>query len=1015
MKPTPHQLSVSQLSLYNPARLADEEIIASFAVRQTVFERILADVTGEKRRSRAQHHLVVGQRGMGKSMLLARLAAELRQQPKLSATFLPLVFAEEQYAVDRLSKFWLNCLDSLADACERAGNAVAAKRIDYAVRQLAPRQGASAARDEEPAAEALQTFLDETVALERRPVLLVDNLQLVFERLADQQQHVLRELLMRPGGPLLIGASPSPPPESRDYGAAFYDHFKVHYLAALSVEQMRQLMLTLAERVGRADVRERILREPHRLDVLRQLTGGNPRTTVTLFFLYAEDFAPSVFGDLENLLDRVTPLYKARFEELSPQQQVVAGAIANHWDPVTARALAEATGLAVTGVSPQLDRLEKTGFIERVSLFGEAAIGFQIAERFFNVWFLMRNASRRQRREVEFLTRFIESFYEAQDRSRLARHLQSEHDYSPDRHLFARALAGTLEKGEARDLQRHAELDALRQKETDARRKLEEVIDFSQLAPATLAFAELREKLASLVPANALLKPEEFAETVLGDRKRFQTVDRGRLASRNRLSLEEIEKALSGISATRDLDEQKYGGEAIEWLARRLSSGQLAGVEELDDWNAAFRLAPDAACTQLLVDSVPSSLGAKLAADVVAKIRGNLQPQPQALAPKWFGWGYVLHSVLHRYEEAEVAYRNAIDRDGKWAWPWHNLGFLLQYNLGRADEAENAYRQAIERDGNAARTWNNLGNLLHYHLGRFEEAEIAYRQALTLDKADGISWNNLGNLLAAYLGRYDEAEAAYRQSIAHNARDASPWNGLGNLLQDHFGRYAEAETAYRQAQVLNMSYAAPWNGLGNLFFDHYCRYEEAARFFARAMEIDPTEESPVENLVFLYRDFLGDNVTARTLFQKLLVHPKIRFADTIELHHALFAAYAENWGLAREALERALAHTANGFPAGTSTDWLRASTVLLHLNYGESLLACLRERGDETRLRPWYEALAALDAGERRMLQNLAPEIRVTAEAYFDQIEKRLKALPAKTCRRPANARPKPAGKRSRK
>nr|MDP9122444.1 insulinase family protein [Acidobacteriota bacterium] len=45
----------------------------------------------------------------------------------------------------------------------------------------------------------------------------------------------------------------------------------------------------------------------------------NPRTVVTLFFLYAEDFSPSVFADLENLLDRVTPFDKARIEELVRQ------------------------------------------------------------------------------------------------------------------------------------------------------------------------------------------------------------------------------------------------------------------------------------------------------------------------------------------------------------------------------------------------------------------------------------------------------------------------------------------------------------------------------------------------------------------------------------------------------------------------------------------------------------------------------------------------------------------------
>ena len=115
------KIGVSQLTLYNPARLNDAEIVNAFVARKAVFERVLADIAAETPNSRAQHHLIVGQRGMGKSMLLARLASELRTNAELSRQFVPLVFAEEQYTVDRLSKFWLNCLDALADAAEWRG------------------------------------------------------------------------------------------------------------------------------------------------------------------------------------------------------------------------------------------------------------------------------------------------------------------------------------------------------------------------------------------------------------------------------------------------------------------------------------------------------------------------------------------------------------------------------------------------------------------------------------------------------------------------------------------------------------------------------------------------------------------------------------------------------------------------------------------------------------------------------------------------------------------------------
>ncbi len=130
------------------------------------------------------------------------------------------------------------------------------------------------------------------------------------------------------------------------------------------------------------------------------------------------------------------------------------------------------------------------------------------------------------------------------------------------------------------------------------------------------------------------------------------------------------------------------------------------------------------------------------------------------------------------------------------------------------------------------------------------------------------------------------------------------------------------------------------------------------------------------------------------------------FPDNIHLHHAVNAASDANWGLARAALAQALAVRSAGFPLETTDDWLHASAVLLHLNYGADLLAFLDERGDTARLRPWVEALRALHIGDRRALQNIAPEIRPTAEVLHDGIERRLQTPPASTCRKIA---PRPA------
>lgn len=925
---TTPRLSIHQLSLYNTGRMSSEQVIAAFAARRQQFERIVADIAAEKPKSRAQHHLIVGQRGMGKTLLLARIAAELRKDAKLAARFIPLVFAEEQYAVDRLSKFWLNCLDSLADARELANDMACVDVIDATVKRLSagPRD---ARNDQAFADEVYEAFAQITKATGQRPVLLVDNLQLVFERIGERQQHSLRELLMRPGSPILVGASPSPPPQSQDYGAAFYDQFKVHYLRPLDESEMRALLLHLAEVAQRDDVRQRVLQHPARLTVLRQLTGGNPRTVLTLFFLYAEDFSPSVFGDLEGLLDRVTPLYKARFEELTEQQQVVASAVANHWDPVTGADLATATGLPPGTISAQLDRLEKTGLIERTELFGETRTGYQLAERFFNIWFLMRAASRRQRREVEFLTRFLESFYEPADRTRLATHLMTEDHFSPDRYIWTRAVAASLEEpATAEELTRHAELAALREDAREARSRLRELIDFDSLPPATLAFDDLRRKLMSLVPDGAAVSPEDFATAVLGDQALFRSGEREKLAARGgKLTQKQIKSVLTTIRKSQAALKKTFSVEAVEWFSQRLARGQIRALHDVEDWQRAFNQVSEQETIRLMVVALPAGLGATFSDSTLTRIRAALEPS--ASTHSLLLWAVFLHSRFERYGEAETAYRQVLKADSTYPIAVTPLGILLEGQK-----------------------------------------------------------------------RYAEAEAAYREALARRPNDPHFLTSLGDLLKDHLQRYSEAEALYLSA-IGHRPTADSWNALGDLYLDYLDRLSDAAAAYDNALRLEPSDEVAHQNRLFLHRDFLGEGSNALPLFDTLRALPTRQPQDTIHLHAAIFAAYDSNWGVAGQALDTALTVRANGFSLETTDDWIVTSAVLLHLNLGAELLALLDRRGDTARLRPWVEAVRALHIGDRRALQNVAPEIRTSAEVFYDRIERRLNRLPAKTRRRP--------------
>lgn len=386
---------------HNPALLSRDEVIALFVARRPLLERLAEDLR-RAGRSSTQHHLVIGRRGMGKTLLLHRLRCVVEDDPELARRWLPLVFPEEQYNVSRLSDLWESCLDALIDAIERQGGPGAA--------ELERARKALAAEDPLRARQALELLTSWVAAHKRGLVLLLDNVDLVLGRLPDDHW-AIRDLLSTERRLVIVGTSSGPVQPAITYGDAFYDFFKIHELGGLAEAEARSLIETLDRPDGRV---ARILNEdPGRLRSLHLLTAGNPRALVLLHEVLAmgSPDARDVGQDLEQLLDKHTPLCRARLEALSPQAQQVVHALAWHWDPITAGDLAAALRLEVNIVSSQLSRLVKEGVVEKVEYPGSRA-GFQVAERLFNLWHLMR-AGRRGRRRLVWLVQFLRLHYGA--------------------------------------------------------------------------------------------------------------------------------------------------------------------------------------------------------------------------------------------------------------------------------------------------------------------------------------------------------------------------------------------------------------------------------------------------------------------------------------------------------------------------------------------------------------------------------------------------------------------------
>lgn len=758
------------ISKYNPHLWSAEQLRAIFVARQSELGEILRLLKNTSCDDVGQHSLLVGARGMGKSTLMQRLALAVDDDADLRAHWLALRFPEEQYTVSTLGQFWANVLDSLIDALGRRGQPTLA--LDAIAQRIAALPPA------EQAAACLATINRCADEQGLRLLLLVDNTDLLLHTLGKSAHWVLREVLQSNPRLLWVGGSYQTFESDSQYHDAFLDFFRVCELRPLRLDEMQQALLALAETFGGSAAREAMQKQlnarPERLPTLRQLSGGNPRTTVMLYELFANGQKSDVRSDLESLLDAMTPLYKARMDALADLPRKLLAHILEHWAPIALGQLADTSQVAKGSISPQLLRLEREGLIEKTTLHGTTRSGYQVAERFFNIWYLMRFSPRRQRARLAWLVEFMRLWFSQDELCGLARQRMGEvcatsrcaHDWDYDR-----ALADALPP-EAKE--RHALRWALLKQLQANRRQLNEIFeldgedsDFKGAADYLQRLAALPEKLRQCPHLRSEAEKQAWVEAVLGSVS---------------LSLEEKERvaqAASGLSQVQfDESSKVFSEEMLQWE-------QLLGSADAQVLRTAVlerNFFPDMPDSQLAYEQIRSCFSQH--SEALRFVCGLFYTMPHE--DEWCLQAQMLAQAAQP-QDAELAFRQA---------------WLLHARLGRYEEAEVAYRQAIALDGNIAALWNGLGNLLQSHLGGYEEAEAAYRQAIALDGKFADPWNGLGNLLQDHLGRYEEAGAAYRQAIVLDREMVVPWNGLGNLLQDHLGYLTEAEVAYRQAITL---------------------------------------------------------------------------------------------------------------------------------------------------------------------------------------------------------------------
>lgn len=387
-------LGFDRFNYYQSANAQADAIKENFLVRKYEYSVILEDLLRHPGKGSVQHYLILGSRGSGKSTLLRRIQVEIDTNKKLLLNYIALNMAEEQANIYRL----FDLLEEIVKELESQGYDIT---------------WPSSSNAETYSEELLSVIHEALDSVEKKLVLLLDNIDRVFENLGEDAA-VLRAHLQNFGDIKIIGGSTRMTEHFWAYDQPFYEFFRVLQLEPLDREEVRSLLSNWGEKLNTPLLKEFIEKRPGQLETVRILTDGLPRTLQFFVNILLTQEPQTGYDYVQQIMDKVTPLYQERLSHLPPAQRKIVLQLAFCWESVGAGELAKAARMENRVVSAQLNQLIDKGVVDKIQT-GTKNHLYRLSERFFNLWLIFTQGSPREKRRAKYLAIFLENFYDADE------------------------------------------------------------------------------------------------------------------------------------------------------------------------------------------------------------------------------------------------------------------------------------------------------------------------------------------------------------------------------------------------------------------------------------------------------------------------------------------------------------------------------------------------------------------------------------------------------------------------
>ena len=694
---------------YNPAFLTGDELVEAFVVRYAELETIV-QVIRENVGESNQHFLVIGPRGIGKTMLVLRVAEEVRRDKDLSERWYPLVFSEESYPVTSPGEFWLEALFHLGEQTDE-------ERWKGTYKELMKEQDEIRLRE-----RALAQLMDFADAQGKRILLVVENFNmLVGDQISDDDAWVVRKTLLNEGRVMLLASATSSFEQIDNEEKAMFELFRRIKLERLEGDECRALWTSITG--------EEITNE--RIRPIEILTGGSPRLVRIVSRFASKMSLKELMDDLMHLVDDHTEYFKRQLDYLPATERKVYLALAEIWDPATAKEVAKAARVGVSKASSLLGRLVERGAV--VPADGEGRKKrYQVAERMYNIYYLMRRRGAPSRR-VKAVVNFMVSFYGEEELATMAARIAEEAcDLAAEMRVdHYCAYEGILERAAS----------------SETRYKLVEI--------TPKGFFEMPDIPSSI---KRLVEPEGREKDVSEILGRAGTLreDAKTVGEAEELYRRAIEIAPQSAKA---------------WGALGLLLHEK--LERYDEAEKAYRKA-----IELDEKSVGGWAGLGLLLheklerykEAEEAYRKGIELDEKYAGVWWAALGLLLDEKLGRYDDAEEAYRKALEVGPENRLVLQKLTILLLTKLERPSEAVELAQKNLAQEAEDAGMRNSFAWAFYQHgsLELLPEAEKWAHEAVELKPEDGYYRHTLASILCR-LGKVQEALEQGRKYLEDTA------------------------------------------------------------------------------------------------------------------------------------------------------------------------------------------------------------------------------------------------------